>query len=245
MSNDTKPSMIAPLGGVVVGVCVFLGANFTAGRAIVPTVENVNNPSHGLSPVTYPTEEVQAAGAEATGGVYATVCQTCHQADGNGVKGAFPPLAGSEWVTQDPETPIRIVLLGLQGEITVKGETINAMMPPPPGLSDEQVAEAVSFVRTNFGNSAGEVDVELVKKVKADLGGRTNPWTAAELSALRPAAGAAPAEAGEGEEAEEAAAEGDAEGAEAPAAAEGEAAEAAEAEPAGEAQPAAEQEAAE
>jgi len=163
----------------------------------VPTVESVQSISHGLSE---PNREVSyiakaplaAAGA---GGAYATVCQSCHQADGKGMPGAFPPLAGSSWVTGDPETPVRIVLLGLSGEIEVNGTKFNAVMPPPPAMTDEQIAEAVSHARTSFGNSASTVDAAFVKQVRDSLSGRTDPWTASELNALRPAGGAAPAEA--------------------------------------------------
>ncbi|MCI0454943.1 MAG: cytochrome c, partial [Candidatus Dadabacteria bacterium] len=51
--------------------------------------------------------------------VYANICAACHQANGQGVPGAFPPLAGSEWLLKDAETPILIVLHGLQGAIEV------------------------------------------------------------------------------------------------------------------------------
>jgi mono/diheme cytochrome c family protein len=189
MSNS-KPSLVAPLTGVVMGVGVFLGVNIVSGRAVIPTAESVTTLSHGLSQPKYPVAAAAAAGGP-TGGAYQTICQACHQADGNGLPGAFPPLAGSEWVTGDPETPIRITLLGLTGAIEVKGQKFNAVMPPPPAITDEQIAEAVSYARTNFGNTAGAVDVELVKKVRASLAGRTQSWTAAELSSLRAAAPAA------------------------------------------------------
>jgi hypothetical protein len=97
-------------------------------------------------------------------------------------------------MTGDPETPIRIVLLGLSGEIEVNGTTFNLVMPPPPVLEDAMIAEAISYARTNFGNNASAVDAELVKKVRDSLGGRTTPWTAPELTALRagaPSAGGA------------------------------------------------------
>ena len=186
MSNS-KPSLVAPLTGVVMGVGVFLGVNVVCGRAVIPTAESIQNMSHGLSAVVYAAAPVAPGGA-AAGGAYQTVCQTCHQADGNGLPGAFPPLAGSEWVTGDPETPIRIALLGLNGAIEVKGLKFNALMPPPPGMTDEKIAEAVTHARTNFGNKASAVDVELVKKVRASLAGRTTSWTSAELTALRGAA---------------------------------------------------------
>src|SRR5262245_9976885 len=145
--KTSRPSLTAPLGGVVVGIAVFLGVNITTGRAIIPTVESVTNKSHGLSVVSYPDLEQQAAPGPT--GPYQTVCITCHQAEGQGVPGAFPPLAGSEWLTKDGETPIRIVLLGLSGPIEVKGVQFNQVMPPPAGLSDEQIAEAISYARSS------------------------------------------------------------------------------------------------
>jgi mono/diheme cytochrome c family protein len=189
MSDDDKPTLIGPLAGIVVGVVVFLGVSYTSGWAIIPTRESVVSKSWGLSA---PERPDAGATAVAAGGVYQTVCQTCHQADGQGVSGAFPPLAGSEWVVGDPETPIRIALLGLKGAIDVKGMTYNSLMPPPPGMTDEKIVEAVNHIRTNFGNQASEITIELVQEVKASLGGRTDPWTAAELSALRAAGGREP-----------------------------------------------------
>lgn len=193
MSNS-KPSLVAPITGVVMGVGVFLGVNIVTGRAVIPNAESVQTLSHGLSQPKYAVAAAPVAGGP-TGGAYQTICQSCHQADGNGLPGAFPPLAGSEWVTGDPETPIRIALLGLTGAIEVKGAKFTATMPPPAGITDEQIAEAVTYARTNFGNGAGAVDVELVKKVRASLAGRTQSWTAAELTALRAAAAPVPADA--------------------------------------------------
>jgi mono/diheme cytochrome c family protein len=195
MSNAAKPSPIVLISGVITGVATYIGVCITSGFAIVPTVESVTNISHGLSE---PNREVSYIAKAPTttagaGGAYATVCQACHQADGKGMPGAFPPLAGSSWMTGDPETPVRIVLLGLSGEIEVNGAKYNAVMPPPAGMTDETIAEAVSHARTSFGNSASKVDAAFVKQVRDSLAGRTNPWTAAELTALRPAAGAAPA----------------------------------------------------
>jgi mono/diheme cytochrome c family protein len=210
MNNSNRPSLFAPAAGVVAGVAVFLGVNITTGRAVIPTAESVTNLSHGLTApnhdVSYLPKEATTADGAAGGGPYQRVCQACHQADGNGLPGAFPPLAGSEWVIGDAETPIRIVLLGLGGEIEVKGAKFNALMPPPPAMTDEEIAEAVTHARTSFGNKASAVDAALVKQVRESLSGRTQTWTADELIALRgtaaPAvpegagdAGVAPAEA--------------------------------------------------
>jgi mono/diheme cytochrome c family protein len=196
MSNASKrPSPIVLISGVITGIGVYVGVCVTSGFAIVPTVDSVTNVSHGLSEPNRNVAYVQKAAVTTAGagGAYETVCQACHQADGKGMPGAFPPLAGSSWMTGDPETPVRIVLLGLSGPIEVNGAQFNAVMPPPPGMTDDKIAEAISHARTSWGNGASKVDAAFVKQVRDSLAGRTNPWTAAELSALRPAAGATPA----------------------------------------------------
>jgi uncharacterized protein len=198
---------IAPFAGVVVGVGVFVGVNIATGRAIVPTVASV---SGATAPTTVDLALQPGAPAPPTG-AYQVACGVCHQPEGQGIPFAFPPLAGSDWITRDPETPIRIVLLGLAGPIEVNGSSFNLVMPPPgtalPGsteaplpLDDAKIAEAITYARTNFGNTASPVDAEMVKKVRDSLGGRTTPWTAAELTALRTGAagGSATSNAGAG-----------------------------------------------
>ncbi|MEX0736425.1 MAG: cytochrome c, partial [Bacteroidota bacterium] len=117
--------------------------------------------------------------------VYTAVCQTCHQATGIGIPGQYPPLVGSEWVTNDPETPVRVVLYGFEGPVTVKGTTYNNKMPPfYDKLSDDEIAAVVTHIRSSWGNAAEEVTSEAVKTLRADLGTRA-PWSASELQALK------------------------------------------------------------
>jgi mono/diheme cytochrome c family protein len=114
--------------------------------------------------------------------VFDTTCIACHQATGLGVPGQYPPLAGSEWAQGTEERVIRIVLHGLNGPITVKGTKFeNVMAPLGEALKDEQIANAISYVRASWGNSAPEVTPEAVAKVRADTAGRKTYWTAAEL----------------------------------------------------------------
>ena len=123
--------------------------------------------------------------------IYTTRCSVCHQANGEGVPGVFPPLAGSEWVTGNPDNVIRIVLQGLQGPIDVAGTTYNGAMPGlATQMSDEKIAAVVSHVRSSFGNGASAVSVVDVARVRSETDGRTQPWTADELAGM---AGAAPA----------------------------------------------------
>jgi mono/diheme cytochrome c family protein len=175
--------LLAPAAGAGTGLIFFLQLSWWFGRPIIPTAGAAHRDP--MADVVRPQAAIQKGPPK---NVYDSVCTTCHQADGKGLPGAFPPVAGSEWVTGDPETPIRIVLLGLGGPIEVAGAKFNAVMPPPAGLTDAQIAEAVTHVRSHFGNKASAVDEAKVAEVRKSLAGRTNPWTAAELTALRAAA---------------------------------------------------------
>jgi mono/diheme cytochrome c family protein len=125
------------------------------------------------------------AAATAEGVAQYAVCQTCHQADGKGLPGVYPPLAGSEWVTGPAELPIAIVLHGLQGEIVVAGVTYNNNMMPWKHLDDAQIAAALTYVRSAWGNAAPAVTAADVAKVRAATMDRPGPWTVADLKAAR------------------------------------------------------------
>lgn len=136
-------------------------------------------------------EAVAANPVEAGKKVYTTVCMACHQANGQGLPGAFPPLAGSEWVTGSEERLIRIALHGLQGPVKVKGADYNSLMPPTgrvPGsgfnLSDDRIAHVLTYIRQEWGNQAGPITPEKVAEVHTKEAARATPWTAAELEKL-------------------------------------------------------------
>lgn len=101
--------------------------------------------------------------------VYQT-CSACHQATGAGIPNAFPPLAGSEWVNGPVENLIRIQLRGLQGPIKVKGTEFNSVMPPNATLTDKEIADVLTYIRSNFGNKAGAVTPEQVKALRGEVG---------------------------------------------------------------------------
>lgn len=118
---------------------------------------------------------------------FAVTCAACHQMHGEGVPGAFPPLAGSEWVAGDVERLARIVLHGLYGKIEVKGQPWNLVMPGLGSagvLDDEKIAAALSYVRNSWGNEGSFVDAKLVAKVRAQYPDRYIPWTADELAGI-------------------------------------------------------------
>jgi len=119
---------------------------------------------------------------------FAGRCSNCHQMDGNGRPGQFPPLAGSEWIHGPPEILCRIVLNGVQGEVTARGVKINGNMPAfntgPSQMNDEQAAAVLSYIRQEWGNSAPAITAEQVAAVRKETVTRTGPWTEAELKAL-------------------------------------------------------------
>lgn len=119
--------------------------------------------------------------------LYTQNCVVCHQANGEGVPGAFPPLAGSDHVLGSEQLPIRILLNGLAGPITVKGVEYNSVMPAfGPMWDDEQIAAVLTYIRSEWGNQAEAVlpeTVEAVRAVAPDRG--MQAWTVEELEAYK------------------------------------------------------------
>ncbi|HLO60776.1 MAG TPA: cytochrome c [Bacteroidales bacterium] len=113
---------------------------------------------------------VMEQGTIATGqNEYVKYCLTCHQPDGNGVRSQFPPLAGNVLVTGPADTLIRIVLSGLEGPITVMGQQYGTqIMPAQNYLTDQQIADVLSYIRNTWGNKADAVNAEEVKKIRGE-----------------------------------------------------------------------------
>jgi mono/diheme cytochrome c family protein len=111
-------------------------------------------------------------------------CASCHQMDGQGVAGAYPPLAGAKLVTGDPRILSRILLHGLEGPISVRGNVYNGAMPAWANLSDSEIAAVLTYIRNSWGNAAGEVPSDLVAEVRRSVGIRTTPWSADELDQI-------------------------------------------------------------
>ncbi len=116
---------------------------------------------------------------------YDSLCLNCHQSNAKGLVGIYPPLAGSEWVNGDKAAPIKMLLHGLSGPITVKGEpfgTGNPIPMPPSGLDDQKIADVLTYIRANFGNQADAVTAEEVRTLREKHKARTTLWTVPELA---------------------------------------------------------------
>lgn len=111
---------------------------------------------------------VELGALQQTGkGIYDQVCVACHQADGKGLPGSFPPLAGAGSFYGDPKNMAKIVVHGLTGEIEVLGAKYNGAMPPQGAvMSDYEIAAVTTYVRTSFGNNDGMVTPDDVKAVR-------------------------------------------------------------------------------
>jgi mono/diheme cytochrome c family protein len=111
---------------------------------------------------------------------FQAVCITCHQANGQGIPGTYPPLAGSEWVKGPASRVIRIVVYGLKGDIHVEGHDFNAAAMPVFGQvsgsaynwSDDRIAAVISYIRHEWGNDADAVTVDDVTAVHKSVGER-------------------------------------------------------------------------
>lgn len=133
--------------------------------------EGIYNPEGGTiqempgetpkAPTAKSVEERIALGKQ----VYSKTCFACHQAEGQGIANAFPPLANSDYLNADVDRAIDIVLNGLSGEITVNGNKYNSVMTAQT-LTDEEVANVLTYIYNNWGNNKTEVTPNRVARVK-------------------------------------------------------------------------------
>ena len=125
-----------------------------------------------------------AAAAAAQGKkVYEAVCGICHGVDGNGKPGQAPPLAGSEWVlTKGINRLTHIPLEGLTGTLKVEGKEWNLNMAAMgAALHDDELAALLTYIRTSWGNKAGEVTADDVKKISDAIGGHPQPMNGDQI----------------------------------------------------------------
>jgi len=184
--EPTKNFLIAPLVfvfvfGCLIFVCSIQLAHSTNSFQLHPPVEVVE--------LTPEEKESQRLERKFSSGekIFAARCASCHQANGLGIAGQFPPLAGSEWVSADPGVITNIILKGLKGEILVKGEkygTSAAVNMAAVPISDREIANVSTYVRQAWGNSSDEVSEDFVKQVRADYSNKQDQWTGDELKSF-------------------------------------------------------------
>jgi nitrite reductase (NO-forming)/hydroxylamine reductase len=167
-SNSTLRSSVATLAAA--GALALAATSWAAEPSASPS-----------APQVHQAEVAGAAGVaaqvKAGESVYQTVCLACHQADGKGLPGAFPPLAGSDYLLGDKDRAVGVVVRGLEGEVVVNGIKYNSVMPAMTQLSDQEIADALTYAMNSWGNQGGAVTVAQVAAVRAKAA--AEPKTAA------------------------------------------------------------------
>ena len=113
------------------------------------------------------TVEEQIKAGEA---LFAGTCSTCHQANGQGLEGVFPPLAGSDFIAADPKRVPNIITHGLSGPVKVNGKDYNSVMPPMAQLTDDEVANISTYVLNSWGNPGGRVTKAEAAQIRTQPG---------------------------------------------------------------------------
>ncbi|MGV6861591.1 MAG: c-type cytochrome [Putridiphycobacter sp.] len=119
---------------------------------------------------TEATEDESTETADYSAGeeVYGRTCVACHQANGEGIAGAFPPLAKSDYLMEDKMRAIKQVIEGSSEEIVVNGETYNGTMTPQ-NLEDQEIVDVLNYVYHSWGNDGQTITLEDVAEVKKSL----------------------------------------------------------------------------
>jgi nitrite reductase (NO-forming) len=105
---------------------------------------------------------------KAGGALFSGACAVCHQANGQGLEGVFPPLAKSDFLTANKDRAIGVVLNGLTGPVTVNGKAYDSVMPAMSQLADDEVANLLTYVGNTWGNNTGAFSTAQVAKVRAN-----------------------------------------------------------------------------
>src|SRR5919106_4002727 len=158
-----------------------------------------NSPGGGLDPMGSPPAPKKGGAGGPAGGeqaelsprdrgkkMYAANCQTCHQANGLGVPGQYPPLAGSEFTTGGSRRPAMIVLKGLQGPVKVKGQEYGTavMQPWDKTLTDQKIADVLTYERSEWGNNASPVTAEQISALRKELANHPDSFVEHEILAV-------------------------------------------------------------
>jgi nitrite reductase (NO-forming) len=98
--------------------------------------------------------------------LYNGTCSVCHQQNGEGLEGVFPPLANSDYLMADSRRAIEVVLNGLTGPVTVNGAEFNSVMPPMSQLNDDEIANILTFALNTWGNEADVISMGDVAEVR-------------------------------------------------------------------------------
>ena len=128
-----------------------------------PNLDAVTKATASLASGTLTVQDQVHAGEA----LFAGTCSVCHQANGAGLAGVFPPLAKSDYLGTDTKRAVDVVLRGLAGKVRVNGSDYDSVMPPMNQLNDDAIANILTYVLNSWGNPGGSVSADDVKKRRA------------------------------------------------------------------------------
>lgn len=133
-----------------------------------------------------PEQAAELTPAEKGAKIYAANCATCHQANGEGVPGQYPPLVGTDITNGGSRRHVMIVLKGLEGPLTVKGQHYGTavMQPWEKTLTDEKIADVITYERSSWGNKGSPVSPEGVAAMRKELAGHPESYKEADILAV-------------------------------------------------------------
>jgi len=151
--------LLVPILGLTIGACSQDAADDSAATADDTAVHTAEVSAGGK-------DELMAKGEAA----FLANCAACHQPNGQGLAGAFPPLAGSDFLKGDRKAVMSAALFGLSGPITVNGVEYNGVMPSMGHLPNDELAAALTYVFNSWGNDGSAVSVAEVAALRVELG---------------------------------------------------------------------------
>jgi mono/diheme cytochrome c family protein len=180
----------------IYGLAIFFGGSYLGRYSGDFSAEGLDPQAgmqgrRGTNPEGTPPPTAELGPFERGKKVYSANCATCHQPNGQGVAGQYPPLAGSEWVTGSTKRLAMIVLKGAEGPMTVKGAQYGSavMQPWDKTLNDQKIADVLTYIRQEWGNNAGSVSPEGIAALRKELAGRTAAYREPELKEVPEDAG--------------------------------------------------------
>ena len=175
----------------VYGLAIFFGGAYLgrfAGNFSGDSLDPAVVPMHKKQGPNGPGGEQTAELSQADRGkkIFSANCATCHQANGLGVTGQYPPLAGSEYVNGGTRRLGMIVLKGLQGPLTVKGQSFGTavMQPWDKTLTDAKISDVLTYVRQEWGNKGGPLAAAQISALRKELASRSESFTEPDLKAV-------------------------------------------------------------
>jgi mono/diheme cytochrome c family protein/plastocyanin len=175
----------------VYALAIFFGAFYLgryagsfSGDSLDPVV--IPRAANGSSRAAAPESMAELSPAARGKKIFVANCATCHQANGMGVAGQYPPLAGSEYALGGTRRLGMIVLKGLQGPLQVRGAQYGSavMQPWEKTLTDAKIADVLTYIRSDWGNNAPPVAPEGIAALRKELASRSDSFTEADLQAV-------------------------------------------------------------